>query len=72
MTLLHFDTPLIRSPRAPSAGIPLPFSAVRSLGALLTRLAEAGRRRREQRALDAMPFDLRKDLGWPAGDIHRH
>lgn len=29
------------------------------------------RRREEDRALEAMPFDLRKDLGWPAGDMAR-
>jgi hypothetical protein len=44
---------------------------VRSISDLLTRIADAERRRREQRALEALPFDLRKDLGWPAGDIHR-
>lgn len=29
------------------------------------------RRRQEGLALEAMSFDLRKDLGWPAGDMER-
>jgi hypothetical protein len=77
MTLLHYDTPLIRHPDAHSQAnrlapaLQLALRIVRSLGDGLTRLADARRRRREQRALENLPFDLRKDLGWPAGDIRR-
>jgi hypothetical protein len=71
MTLLHYDTPLIRNPDAHSPAIQLALRIVRSLSDGLTRLADARRRRGEQRALENLPFDLRKDLGWPAGDIHR-
>ena len=75
MTLIHYDTPLMRHPDAHSQAnrlapaIHLALRIVRSLDDGLTRLSEARRRRREQRALDALPLDLRKDLGWPAGDI---
>lgn len=42
-----------------------------SLNGLAHNLAEHRRRRLDQRALEALPFDLRKDLGWPAGDTER-
>jgi hypothetical protein len=70
MTLLHFDTPMIPRPRAKAHALHRMARLVRSISDLLTRIADAERRRREQRALEALPFDLRKDLGWPAGDIH--
>jgi len=38
---------------------------------LARTVAEHRRRRIDQRALEALPFDLRKDLGWPAGDTER-
>ncbi|AOG11418.1 hypothetical protein [Agrobacterium sp. RAC06] len=31
-------------------------------------LADHRRRRLDAAALEALPFDLRKDLGWPSGD----
>lgn len=31
-------------------------------------LADHRRRRIDAAALEALPFDLRKDLGWPSGD----
>lgn len=77
MTLLHYDTPLIRHLDAHSQAnrlapaIQLALRIVRTLGDGLIRLADGRRRRLDQRALDSLPFDLRKDLGWPAGDIHR-
>jgi hypothetical protein len=68
MTLLHYDTPL---PSSASPALRPAHSIVRALGGLLHRAADARRRYSEQRALDALPLDLRKDLGWPAGDIRR-
>lgn len=38
---------------------------------LACALAEHRRRRLELAALEALPFDLRKDLGWPARDTRR-
>lgn len=72
MTLIHYDTPLIRRPQATAVSEQATRTVVSALGRLFTRLAGARRRRLEQRALESLPFDLRKDLGWPAGDIHRH
>lgn len=34
-------------------------------------LADHRRRRLDAAALEALPFDLRKDLGWPSGDTFR-
>ncbi len=72
MSLVHCDTPILCQPRAEFSATHLAERAVRFLGELSGKMAAARRRRQEQRALDALPFDLRKDLGWPAGDIHRH
>ena len=67
MTLVHFDTPMTRFLRgAPAANRPAHLF-VKATSAI----AAWRRHREEQRALDAMPLDLRKDLGWPAGDIRR-
>lgn len=41
------------------------------LNGLAHAIADHRRRRLDQRALEALPFDLRKDLGWPAGDTNR-
>ena len=71
MSLVHCDTPLPCQPRADLSATRLAEPAILFLGAFLTRIAAARRRRQELRALEAMPFDLRKDLGWPAGDIRR-
>jgi hypothetical protein len=38
---------------------------------LARAIADHRRRRLEQVALEALPFDLRKDLGWPSGDTIR-
>lgn len=71
MTLVHFDTPTARSLRgAPAANRPARLPAhwiVKAIAAI-----NNWRARREQlRALESLPFDVRKDLGWPAGDIRR-
>jgi hypothetical protein len=71
MSLVQCDTPIPCQPRAEFSATRLAQRAVPFLGDLLSRLAEARRHRLQQRALDSLPFDLRKDLGWPAGDIHR-
>jgi hypothetical protein len=72
MTLIHYDTPLIRRPPATAVSAQATRTVVSALGRLFTHLADARRRRLDQRALENLPFDLRKDLGWPAGDIGRH
>jgi len=41
------------------------------LNGLAHTIADHRRRRLDQHALEALPFDLRKDLGWPAGDTRR-
>lgn len=74
MTLLHYDTPFRISQTAPSsASLARRWAhfVVRTLGDFARHAADAQRRRSDQRALDALPLDLRKDIGWPAGDIHR-
>ncbi len=71
MTLVHFDTPIARSLRGvPAANRPARLPALGIVKALAA--VNDWRKRREQmRALESLPFDLRKDLGWPAGDMHR-
>ncbi|MDH4438860.1 MAG: hypothetical protein QE284_00545 [Rhizobium sp.] len=71
MTLFQHDAPILGRPRGAALAHPAMQAVVAALANGPKRLAEANRRRREQRALDALPFDLRKDLGWPAGDIRR-
>ncbi|EHS49196.1 hypothetical protein PDO_3353 [Rhizobium sp. PDO1-076] len=67
MTLVHFDTPIARSLRgAPAANRPAHL-IVKAIAAI----NDWSTRRREQRTLESLPLDLRKDLGWPAGDMHR-
>jgi uncharacterized protein YjiS (DUF1127 family) len=45
------------------------------LGILMTAAHAVNRwrtRRADARALEALPFDLRKDLGWPSADGNPH
>jgi len=72
MTMVCCDTPSART--APTAGEMAKTAAARLAGQIngvARRLAEQRRRRLERAALEALPFDLRKDLGWPAGDMRR-
>lgn len=39
-----------------------------AMKALARAFGDHRRRRRDAATLEALPFDLRKDLGWPAGD----
>ncbi|MFA7415026.1 MAG: hypothetical protein WC048_11115 [Rhizobium sp.] len=70
MTLAAFDTTGSRVSHRHLA-----ISGVfRPLAAAAGRVNRWHRRRLEERAIEAMPFDLRKDLGWPAaadGEIPR-
>jgi hypothetical protein len=75
MTMVCCDTSISRT--APAVSTPGEMAS-RAAGHLATKLtglvnAFAARRRRrlDQRALEGLPFDLRKDLGWPGGDIDR-
>lgn len=36
---------------------------------LTRRLQDAWTRSRTERALEGLPFDMRKDIGWPTSDI---
>ncbi|PYB75110.1 MULTISPECIES: hypothetical protein [Rhizobium] len=74
MTMVCCDTPITRTAPAATLGA----MARRAAGRLATKLnglartiAEHHRARRDRAALEALPFDLRKDLGWPAGDTAR-
>lgn len=64
MTIAGYDSRItVQNRRLPTVAHPI------------TILLSAGRvvrqwqaRRAEARALESLPFDLRKDLGWPAAD----
>jgi hypothetical protein len=75
MTMVCSVPPITRTgPAAPTLGALAKHAAGRlatSLNGLAHNLAEHRRHRRDMAALEALPFDLRKDLGWPAGDIDR-
>lgn len=68
MTLVGFDTRISsHAPRMPRVANPL--------GILMTAAHAVNRwrtRRADARALEALPFDLRKDLGWPSADGNSH
>ncbi|MFD1744141.1 hypothetical protein ACFSE1_01590 [Rhizobium helianthi] len=50
-----------------------PLKGLQSLPArFIDRLARAYRQHRELAHLEALPLDLRKDIGWPAADLCRH
>jgi hypothetical protein len=73
MTMVCCDTPMERS-AAPTPAELAKAAAGRlatSLDGLARAIAAHRRRRLDQKALEALPFDLRKDLGWPAGDMRR-
>lgn len=75
MTMVCSDTSIHRTaPAFPTVGALAKHAAGRlatSLHGLARAMAKHHRRRLDQAALEALPFDLRKDLGWPAGDIDR-
>ncbi|MDQ0422988.1 hypothetical protein J2045_004038 [Peteryoungia aggregata LMG 23059] len=75
MTMVCSVSPLSRTATAaPTPGVMVKAAVGRlanSLEGFACAIAARRRRRLDQAALDALPFDLRKDLGWPAGDISR-
>lgn len=75
MTMVCSVTPEIRTASPASMLAATAKAMAGHLAAKLNRLAQAvaehRRHRLEQAALEALPFDLRKDLGWPAGDTRR-
>lgn len=75
MTLVCCDTPTPRTARTAPTPAVLARTVVGRLATHLNGLARgiADRRRirRDGEALAALPLDLRKDLGWPAGDMRR-
>lgn len=64
MTLVSFDTRIARHRSRPSASA----DRFRLLKAAIDDFMRWRVRRQEQKALDALPLDLRKDLGWPSTD----
>lgn len=72
MTLFHADTPMIHAPcgadRAMMPGAVFTARVTAFVSRRVANLRAASHRRRDEAALEALPFDLRKDLGWPAGD----
>lgn len=47
----------------------LPFSPLlRMMGEQIRSLQAARSRRQTERLLESLPFDARKDIGWPASD----
>ncbi len=75
MTMVCCDTEMTRTARSAPTLAAMAKLAAGSLASHMNGLARsyADRRRmkRDAAALAAMPDDLRKDLGWPAGDMHR-
>ncbi|MBW8298813.1 MAG: hypothetical protein K0M60_04360 [Hydrogenophaga sp.] len=64
MTLVGFDSRItLQSRRLPTVAHPL--AILMTAGRAVRQWQE---RRADARALEALPFDLRKDLGWPAND----
>ncbi|MBN9031295.1 MAG: hypothetical protein BGO05_19090 [Rhizobiales bacterium 63-7] len=47
------------------SSLPAPLGRV---ARLTRRLQDAWTRNRTERALEGLPFDMRKDIGWPASD----
>lgn len=77
MTMVCCDTPIPRAERSRTAAAALTLDerasrAADRLAAAMKAVANAiashRRRRLDAAALEALPFELRKDLGWPAGD----
>ncbi|SIQ56769.1 hypothetical protein SAMN05880590_105188 [Rhizobium sp. RU35A] len=46
-------------------------TSLSALGYWISSQQRAYRRRQTERMLEALPFDLRKDLGWPASDMQK-
>ncbi|MGX5665881.1 hypothetical protein ACWKW9_07870 [Rhizobium daejeonense] len=65
MTLVFDEARFSRRSRRSWATAAIPAA----LNSVIAAWREWHRRRQEGLALEAMPFDLRKDLGWPAGDM---
>ena len=64
MTLVGYDSRItVQNRRLPTVAHPI--TILMSAGRAVRQWQE---RRAEARALEALPFDLRKDLGWPAVD----
>ena len=73
MTTVGYDSRIpSQSRRLPtvmhSAAASLPAAILAALAAASRQMRSWQQRRATARALEAMPFDLRKDIGWPASD----
>lgn len=44
------------------------FGRYSSLGSYANKLVRAWRRWQTERQIESMPFDIRKDIGWPSAD----
>jgi|GEM_PF-1074662 len=64
MTLVGYDSRItLQNRRLPTVAHPI--AILMTAGRAVRQWQE---RRANARALEALPFDLRKDLGWPATD----
>lgn len=64
MTLVGFDSRItLQSRQLPT--VTHPIAILMTAGRAVRQWQE---RRSNARALETLPFDLRKDLGWPAAD----
>lgn len=64
MTLVGYDCRInVQNRRLPT--VAQPITILMSAGRAVWQWQQ---RRAEARALEALPFDLRKDLGWPSAD----
>lgn len=64
MTMVSYDARIDRPSRRSSSAA----AALQHLSALAENVRTWHRRRLEARALEALPPELRKDLGWPGAD----
>lgn len=64
MTLVAFDSRITLQTRYLPA-VAHPVAILLAAGRVVRRWQE---RRANARALESLPFELRKDLGWPAAD----
>lgn len=51
--------------------LPSAYHPFRPAGRLAARLIAQWRRWQTEREVEALPFDLRKDIGWPTPDTNR-
>ena len=77
MTIIGYDSripsqsrrlPTVMHSATASPAASLPAAILAALAATSRQMRSWQQRRADARAIEAMPFDLRKDIGWPASD----